>query len=114
MCINRDEKPTTCCAGCTLTCGIITYFVLQCLGLLAALCSMNLFNITFSLFEVAPVVALYFANESYCVRMWNYLHQIVSMVILVLVLLIAIVGIEALITLVCSDANFVSVMETSN
>ena len=114
MCINRDEKPTTCCAGCTLTCGIITYFVLQCLGLLAALCSMNLFNISFSLFEVAPVVALYFANESYCVRMWNYLHQIVSMVILVSVLLIAIVGIEALIALVCSDANFVSVMESSN
>ena len=114
MCINREVKPVECCCGCSLKCGIITYFVFACLGLVGALTSMCWWSISMSLLEIAPVIALYFANESKAVRMWNFVQQCVFLGITVIMLIAAIVGIEALVDMICNNEDVIAAIESKD
>ena len=73
MCINRDVSPPTCLCGCSLMCGIITVAVLEGLGLLGAIASLEPFSIMGSLLQCAPLIALFIWSESYTVRNINYI-----------------------------------------
>ncbi len=75
FCVNRDNKPTTCCCGCSLTCGVITYGVFQCLNLLGAFVSLNIGSIAFAVISASPVLALAIWRDSYAVRNINYIWQ---------------------------------------
>ena len=75
FCVNRDNKPTTCCCGCTLTCAVITYGVFQCLNLLGAFVSLNIGSIIFALITASPVLSLAIWKDSYTVRNINYIWQ---------------------------------------
>ena len=114
MCINRETKPITCCCGCTLTCGIITYFVFCALGLISAIASMCWWSISMAVLEIVPVIALYFANESKGVRMWNYIQQCVFLGITVILLIAAIVGIEALVDMICNNEDVIGAIHSKD
>eukprot|EP00353_Schmidingerella_taraikaensis_P004847 CAMPEP_0185577244 /NCGR_PEP_ID=MMETSP0434-20130131/9429_1 /TAXON_ID=626734 ORGANISM="Favella taraikaensis, Strain Fe Narragansett Bay" /NCGR_SAMPLE_ID=MMETSP0434 /ASSEMBLY_ACC=CAM_ASM_000379 /LENGTH=128 /DNA_ID=CAMNT_0028194753 /DNA_START=165 /DNA_END=551 /DNA_ORIENTATION=+ len=62
---------------------------------------------------MAPLIALYVKPDSYCVRMWNFVWQCVQLSFLIIMLILAIVGIEALIALLCSDSNVSYSMSSS-
>ena len=110
MCIDRDSTPVKCCCGCTLQCGIITYFVFAMLGLIGAIASMNAYSISMSVLEILPLVVLYFKNDSYAVRMFNYVLQCIYLAVIVIALIAAIIGIEALVAWVC-NGDWVEVTE---
>ena len=48
LCLKKDKTPWTCCCGCTVTCGVIFYSVLQGLYLLSAILT----------FEVGPIITV--------------------------------------------------------
>ena len=75
MCINRDDKPTTCCCGCSLKCGIITYAIFVCLELIAAAVKGQTWGIAGSLLNLAPLVALAIKSDSQGIRLLNYIWQ---------------------------------------
>ena len=108
MCFNRQGKQMTFCCGCSVACGITIFSVIQIIGFTTAICSLSPINIVFSVVNLAPLVALYFLTDSYCVRMWNFVQQCVYLVLLVLALIFFIASVEPIIDLVCSDADIVA------
>ena len=46
--------------------------------------------------------------------MWNYVQQCVMLAILIVFLVIAVVGIEALVDVVCSDPNVISAIQDNH
>ena len=99
-----DKEKSTCCCGCSLVCGIITYFVLQCLGLINQLFHFSTAGMTWELLCITPVVCLYFFNESWFVRQWNYIWQCLILTGLILVLVLGLISAHTLISLMCSFA----------
>ena len=90
-----------------MVCSIIIYAVLAIFGFSAAMFTLSPINIVFSLVNIVPLFALYFATESYCVRMWNFVQQCVYLGLLVLALIVFIASVDNIIHLVCSDADVV-------
>ena len=105
MCINRDDKPTTCCCGCSLTCGIILYAVLASLELLATVISGEWMSITFNVITMILLELLYLMNDSQGVRLMNYIWQCVIMGVMIIAIIAAIVGSEVLTHYICESAT---------
>ena len=105
MFINRENKPTTCCCGCTLTCGIIVYFIFQVLELASVIVNFNIAGLIGCLFGLAPVVCLYFFNDSWAVRQWNYIWQWILLTGMIIFLLFGFVAATTLISMMCSYAE---------
>ena len=84
ICINRDNKPSTCCCGCSLICGIITLAVLNSLGIVGHLfsgawgASLGLLGIT------VPMYMLIFMRENKTVGLVNVIIQGVVLASLIL------------------------------
>ena len=100
-----DKEKSTCCCGCSLVCGIITYFVLQCLGLINVFLHFTTVGLVWEIFSIAPVVALYFFKESWFVRQWNYIWQCTILTGLVIVLVLGLISASTLISMMCSLAT---------
>ena len=94
MCINRDNSPPTCLCGCSLMCGIITVAVLEGLGLVSAVASLEPFSIMGSVIQIAPLICLFIWKESYTVRQVNYIWQLCGFIFTVTALVVAIFLIE--------------------
>ena len=105
MCINRDDKPTTCCCGCTLKCGIITFGVFAALELLGAVVEMWTFPIIGSLINIAPLVALAIKPDSAGIRLWNYIWQCIALGVIIIGLVAAVIGAEFFIAMICGAAS---------
>lgn len=103
MFIDKEQSPTTCCCGCTLTCGIITLFVLQAIGLVASIVELNTGMILFGLANTVPLACLYYYNGCAPVRHWNFLQQIVNLLILIGYLVYGFIIAHNIITLACQD-----------
>ena len=92
MCINRENKPATCLCGCSLMCGIYTYFVLTCLMVISAFTTLNIVAILEALLCLAPLIALLIKPESWGIRLWNYVWQWIQMGLLLIVAVLVIIS----------------------
>ena len=108
MCNNREKLPWTCCCGCSLKCGIITYAVFVCLELLGAFCTMQIAPIIFSALSLLPLIALWCSPDSWGIRLWNYVWQAIMMLAVVIggvVMIITLVGATAVVADVSNAAQ---------
>ena len=81
MCINRETKPWSCCCGCSLKCGIITYAVFVVLELIGAFVTKQVGPIIFVVLSLIPLIALAIKPDSWGIRLWNYVWQIIMMAV---------------------------------
>ena len=91
--VNTDEKPATCCCGCSLICGIITYVVFQSIGLVAQLSILNWWGIIGASIFLAPNVWLLMRQDDTTARKVAYIFQCITMGLLLLWILIWFLGI---------------------
>ena len=98
MCINREKLPWTCCCGCSLKCGIITYAIFVVLELIGAFATMQIAPIIFSALSLLPLIALWCSPDSWGIRLWNYIWQAIMM------LAVVIGGVVMIITLCTATA----------
>ena len=75
MCINRDTKPATCCCGCSLMCGIITYTVFQCLSIISNIAVGFWTGMALELIFLAPNLWVIFSQDSAVARKVAYIFQ---------------------------------------
>ena len=88
MCINKDHKPATCCCGCSLICGIITYVVFQCLSVVSTLIIANWWGAILEVIFLAPNVWVLCSQDNLMARKVAYIFQWVVIIGLALGILI--------------------------
>ena len=68
MCINKENKPWTCCCGCTLLCGVFTISILEIIGAIGSLIAGGVLAFIVNLVFVAPYIALLICRDNPTVR----------------------------------------------
>ena len=72
-CIQKQgDFPATCCCGCTLKCGVITIMILESIGLISSIATMQVFPIVMQTLFVLPMWLLLCYDKSRTLRTINY------------------------------------------
>ena len=75
VCINRDNKPATCCCGCSLVCGIVTLAILHSLGVISNIAAGSWGGACGQLTVLVPMYLTLFMEESKTLRLVNVFIQ---------------------------------------
>ena len=96
FCINRDTKPSTCCCGCSVMCGIITIAILNLINVVGAIAGLHAPSIVASILMFLPLAALFVWPKSHLVRKINYILQCICLGMLAVGLIIWVFAIDLL------------------
>ena len=88
FCINKENKPATCCCGCSLMCGIITLAVLLTLSIIGTLAKGYIAGILGNVIEVVPIYLMLIWQDNKFLRLVNMIIQgsLLALIIVGLVL----------------------------
>ena len=106
LCLKKENKPWTCCCGCSVTCGVIFYSCLQGLWLLSAVLTLQVGPIISVLILLLPLICLIVKRKSVgarnCMYIWLWV-QFGLFLLTMLILLILIIALTKLLAVGCDD-----------
>ena len=105
MCINKTNKPATCCCGCSLVCGVITIGVLRTLSFIGAFLTLEPLIMIWPTIDLIPIIALLIWKNSRMVRLINFIWAAIWLVISCVGIICLFFLVRPFTDVICSDSS---------